>query len=289
MPVCDRPVCDRRNRTLAGIVGLAAIVCGTAVADESQDSVLDPSRGVRFDQKLDAQLPLELVFQDENGRPFRLRESFDGKPVVLLLVYYMCPMLCGVELEALTRTLQEMEFSAGDEFNIVTVSFDSRETPDLAREKRKKYLKRYGRDAAETGWRFLTGDKEPIRRLTQSVGFQFRYDERNDQFAHAAGIIVVTPEGRVSRYLYGVEYPARDLRLALVEASRNRIGSAADRLLLLCYHYDPAQGKYGVAIFNILRAAGAVTVAALAGLIFVLIRVERSKSRQVEESTQLSA
>ena len=233
------------GRQFRANVWLPAILCAASIAgaNEAPTRSPDPSAGVRFDQKLDAQVPLDLEFNDEQGRPATLRESFGGKPVVLLLVYFKCPMLCGVELDALSRSLEEMKLTAGREFNVVAVSFDPREGPQLARAKRDNYLKRYRRAGAEQGWRFLTGGEPSIRALADTVGFQYRFDKQTGQYAHAAGLMVLTPQGRLSRYLYGIEYPPRDLNLALVEASQNQIGSLADQLLLLCYHYDPTTGK----------------------------------------------
>ena len=230
-------------------------------------------REVRIEQRLNEQLPLELQFRDETGRTVQLGEYFNNrKPVILSLVFYKCPMLCNQILSGLMAGLRSQTFDAGKEFDVLTVSFDPRETPELAAEKKQDYIARYNRPGAEKGWHFLTGDAENIRRLTEAVGFHYNYDEKTNQFAHASGIMLLTPEGKLSRYFYGIDYNARDLRLGLVEASNNKIGSAVDQLLLYCYHYDPATGRYGPAVMNIMRAGGVVTVLGIGALLLILRR-----------------
>lgn len=236
--------------------------------------------GIGIDQKLNAQAPLNAEFRDEAGRAVRLREYFDGtRPVILTLNYYECPMLCSLELNGLVRTLRQIPFTAGKEFTIVTVSFDPLEKPSLARLKKTAYLDDYGRAGATSGWHFLTGDDGPIRELTEAVGFRYRYDPVSRQYAHASGIVVLTPAGKVARYFYGIEYSPRDLRLALVDASAGAIGSPVDQVLLLCYQYNPATGKYAVFVTKSLRIGGLLTVIALAGFIFHLARGKGSGSR----------
>jgi protein SCO1 len=231
---------------------------------------------VAFDQRLDAQVPLDLMLRDESGRIVRLRDFFNrGKPVLLNFMYYRCPMLCPMVMEGLSSGLTELKFDVGKEFDVVTVSIDPRDMPKDAALKKDVYIKRYGRLNAAGGWHFLTANESVIQRLTSAVGFQYAYDPARDQFAHATGVVVLTPSGRVSRYIYGFEYKARDLRLALVEASASRIGSATDQLLLLCYHYDPATGKYSRAAMNAVRAGGVATVLGLVGFIAVMLRKER--------------
>jgi protein SCO1 len=228
---------------------------------------------VTIEQKLGGQIPLDAVFRDELGREVKLGEYFkDGKPVVLTLVYYECPMLCNQTLNGLVGALEAVSFTPGREFRVVTVSFDPRETPDLAFKKKETYIKRYRREGADEGWHFLTGDKEQIDRLAQSVGFNYVWDEQSKQFAHASAIMVATPEGKLSHYFYGIEYSPKDLRLSLVEASSGKIGSPVDELILYCYHYDPTTGKYGPVIMNIMRLAGVATVAGLVALLLVLRR-----------------
>ena len=226
-----------------------------------------------IEQRLNGQIPLDLAFRDETGREVRLGEYFKSdRPVVLSLVYYECPMLCNQVLNGLVGTLEAVSFTPGEEFEIVTVSFDPRETPELAARKKETYLRRYRRQGAEGGWHFLTGDKESIERLTQAVGFGYYWDEQSQQFAHASAIMVATPQGKLSHYFYGIEYSPKELRLALVEASAGQIGSPVDKLILYCYHYDPTTGKYGPVIMNILRAAGVLTVAGVLALLFALRR-----------------
>ncbi|MEX0716379.1 MAG: SCO family protein [Planctomycetaceae bacterium] len=244
-------------------------------------------QSVGIEQKLDRPVPLDLEFLDETGRRVTLGDFAcdDDRPVLLNLVYYECPMLCNVALENLVRTLREIEFTPGDEFEIVTVSFDPRETPRRAAQAKRKFLRNYDREEGAAGWHFLTGDEDAIRRLTEAVGFRYRWDDRTQQYAHAAGIMVLTPDGRLSRYLDGVDYPPRDLRLALVEASQRRIGSPTDHVLLFCYQYDPATGKYGLLIHRVIQAAGIATVLALGCGIGLMIRRERrSKSERLTTS-----
>jgi protein SCO1/2 len=228
--------------------------------------------GVGIDQKLDEQLPLDLMFQDENGKAVRLQEYFGEKPVILTLVYYECPMLCSQILNGLVRSMRAISFEAGKEFDVVTVSFDPSEKPELALKKKAAYVKDLERPGAERGWHFLTGDSAAIAGLTRSAGFRYKYEAATGQFIHASAIFVITPQGRMSRYFYGIEYAPRDLRLALVEASNNKIGSPVDQILLYCYHYDPVTGKYGVAIMNVLRLAGIATVMVLGTFMIAMFR-----------------
>ena len=254
-------------------------LCLLLVTAAAQDRTPPGLKGVGIDQKLNGQVPLDLTFRDETGQTVRLGDYFGRRPVVLTLVYYECPMMCTLVLNGLVHTMREIPFTAGDQFDVVTVSFNPRETPALAAAKKRSYLKSYGRAGAEKGWHFLTGDEASIQALTEAAGFRYVYDPDTRQYAHATAIMVLTPEGRLSRYFYGLEYPARDLRLSLVEASGNKIGSPVDQLLLFCFHYDPVAGKYGLAIMNAMRAAGVATALALGLLIFFMFRRERRASR----------
>lgn len=238
-------------------------------------------REVGIDQKLSTPLPLELFFQDETGQTIQLRQYFDNKPVILAFVYYECPMLCTQVLNGLVESLRTLSFDAGKQFDVITVSFDPGETPKLAAEKKANYLKQYERSGTAAGWHFLTGDSAAIRQLTSAVGFRYKYDASTDQFAHASGLMVITPEGKIARYFYGIEYPARDLRLALIEASENKIGSPVDQLLLYCFHYDPLTGKYGLVIMNVLRVAGVATVLLLGTFMLVMFRRDRRAQRRL--------
>jgi protein SCO1/2 len=227
---------------------------------------------VGIEQKLNEQLPLDLVFRDETGREVRLGQYFGRKPVILALVYYECPMLCNQVLNGLTGSLKMLSFNVGREFEVLTVSFDPRERPELARAKKETYLSSYNRAGAAAGWHFLTGDEQSIAALTRAVGFKYNYDAKTNQFAHASGIMVLTPQGKLARYFYGIEYAPKDVRLGLIEASENRIGSPVDRLLLYCFHYDPATGKYGPMVINIMRLGGLVTVIGIGALLLLLRR-----------------
>ena len=228
---------------------------------------------VKIEQRLNEQIPLDLQFKDETGRTVQLSDYFNhSKPVILSLVYFRCPMLCDQVLTAVLGGVRSVPFDVGKDFDVLTVSFDPHDTPEYAADKKGNFISRYNRPGAEKGWHFLTGDQESIRRLTDAVGFRYTYDEKTNQFAHASGIMVLTPEGKLSRYFYGIEYNPRDLRLGLVEASDNKIGSYTDQLLLYCYHYDPATGRYGPVVMNIMRLGGVLTVLCTVGLILILRR-----------------
>jgi protein SCO1 len=233
-----------------------------------------PLRRVAIEQRLDAAVPPDLTFRDESGAPVMLGQYFGKRPVILSLAYYECPMLCTLVLNGLVRALRVLTFDPGREFEVVTVSFNPRDTPELAAKKKATYLNEYRRPGAETAWHFLTGDAAAIERLAQTVGFQYTYVPEEKQFAHAAAIMVLTPDGRVSRYFFGVEYSARDLRFGLIDAAERTIGTAVDHALLYCYRYDPATGRYGAAAMNLVRAGGVVTVLALGGFLVVMRRRE---------------
>jgi len=238
---------------------------------------------VRIDQKLDEPLPLDAKFRDENGNEVQLGNFFVGKPVVLALVYYSCPMLCNQVLNGMTSGLDVLKsLSIGKEFQVVTVSFDPRETPDLARDKKETYLAWYKRDGAADGWHFLTGDQTNIDRLTQSAGFHYKWDQKTNQFIHASGIMIATGDGKLARYFYGIEYAPKDLRLGLVEASAGKIGSPVDQLLLYCYHYDPSSGKYGAAVMNLMRLGAVLTLIAIIAM-FVVFRVRGASMRRATQ------
>jgi len=228
-------------------------------------------RSVGIDQKLGAQVPADLPFNDESGQSVTLRQYLD-KPVILALVYYQCPSLCNMVLNGVLRSVKNLSMTAGDQYDIVAVSFDPRETSEMAAAKKASYIKGYNRPGTERGWHFLTGPEASSKTLADAVGFHYAYDAINNQYAHGSAIMLLTPEGRVTRYFYGIDYPARDLRLGLVEASDRRIGSPVDAVMLYCYHYDPSNGKYGMVIMNVLRVAGFLTVATLAGFMIIMFR-----------------
>jgi protein SCO1/2 len=262
-----------------GLVALAA-ACALLAATEAQAALARPKalRDVGVDQKLDQPVPLDLVLRDESGRAVRLGDFFHEKPVLLSLAYYHCPMLCPMVLQGLVRSVRPLSWNVGKEFEMLTVSIDPRETPKQAAAKKRELIADYGRKGAGAGWHFLVGDAGAVRRLADAVGFRYTYDPEHDQYAHAAVLMVLTPQGKISRYLYGIDYAPRDVRLALVEASHDKIGTVADQLLLFCYHYDPATGKYGMAALTSVRVAGLVTLAALATLIVAQIRRDKSKA-----------
>jgi len=230
---------------------------------------------VAIQQKLNTQIPLDLMFRDETGKIVRLREYFGKKPVVLDFVYYRCPMLCPIVLDGTTEALTNLKYDIGKEFDVITVSIDPRDKVADAARMKEKYIKRYGRLDSAPGWHFLTANETPIKQLAGAVGFQYAYDPKMDQFAHGAALFVLTPDGRTSRYFYGFEYKPRDLRLAIFEASQGKIGGVVEQVLLLCFHYDPKIGKYSRDAMIFARAGGVTTVLALGGFIFVMIRKER--------------
>jgi len=236
--------------------------------------------GVGIEQKLNGQLPLDLVFRNEKGETIKLGDYFGKKPVMLSLVYYQCPMLCNQVLNGMVTAFKVMAFTPGAEFDVVTISFDPRETPELAAAKKKtyvEYLPAAKRERANAGWHFLTADEKTIARITDAIGFRYHFDESTNQFAHASGVYVATSEGKLARYFYGIEYAPRDLRLGLIETADNKIGSPVDQLLLFCYHYDPATGKYGGIVIRMMQVGGIVTLVAMVGLFLMLRR--RTASR----------
>jgi protein SCO1 len=220
---------------------------------------------------------LDLPFVDETGKAVKLGDYFGEKPVILVLAYYRCPMLCTLVLNGLTTAMHELPFTIGKEFNVVTVSFDPRETSELAAKKKKTYVAAYGRPGAEEGWHFLTGKQDAIDKLTDAVGFRYVYDAKQDQYIHTSGIMVLTPHGKISRYFYGIKFPVRDLKFGLIEASAEKIGSPTDQVLLYCFHYDPQTGKYSANILMMVRVGGVCTIIGLVGMVWFLMRRERRK------------
>jgi len=280
-----------RLTTLRSAIGLMGIVLMSAVVSAQGEGVR-PEAGmpssqtpmalsrVSFEQHLNEQLPLDLPFKDESGQAVKLGDYFGRKPVVLTFVYYECPMLCTEVLNGLESALRVLNESIGKEFDVITVSFDPKETPILAAGKKKAYLERYKRPSAEQGWHFLTGDQASIEKLTRTAGFNYFWDEASHQFAHASGIVVVTPTGKVSRYFFGIDYAPRDVKFALIESSNEKIGSLTERLLLYCYHYDPTKGNYGFVAMRAVRIGGAATLLALVGFVFVSIRRDQKATGQ---------
>lgn len=226
---------------------------------------------VGINQRIGAQVPVDLPFLDESGRDVTLRQYLP-KPAILALVYYQCPSLCNMVLNGVLRTTRSMDLTAGAEYEVIAVSFDPRETPEMAAAKKQTYLKASGQTDGQQGWHFLTGSEASSKALADAVGFHYVYDAITNQYAHGSAIMILTPAGRVSRYFYGIDYPARDVRLGLVEASNETIGQPSDRILLYCFHYDPATGKYALVVMNVLRLAALITLGALASFMIVMFR-----------------
>jgi len=268
----------RRWLLVGATIAVALLACAASATAQLtgplQDIGVRPEllKNVGIDQKLDGEIPLDLAFRDERSHSVVLRQFFGQKPVILSLVYYNCPMLCTQVLNGLMRSLKEVPLDMGQQYDVISVSIDPTERPVLAEAKHAMYTGIYGRPGAAEGWHFLTGDAPQIKQLADSVGFRYAYDPDSKQFAHASGIIILTPQGRISRYFYGIQYPERDLRLGLVEASGGNIGTLADEVLLFCYHYDPITGKYGLLISRIIKLAGGLTVLGIAALLLVLSR-----------------
>lgn len=269
----------RPNSVRAWLIGAALASALLAYPLTAAAQFSDPNQGigvrpellkeVGVDQKLNDQIPLNLAFRDEHGKPVELAQFFGSKPVILTLVYYNCPMLCTQVLNGLDRSLQLIPMEIGKDFNVVTVSIDPTDRPVIAEAKQAMYAGMYRRPGAQYGWHFLTGDEPQIKQLAAAVGFRYAYDPDSKQYAHASAIMLLTPDGKLSRYFYGVTYPERDLRLGLVEASQGKIGSPVDQILLFCYHYDPHTGKYGLLISRVLQLGGLATV--LIGGIFLIL------------------
>jgi protein SCO1/2 len=275
----------KRFVSAAAIVVLAATSAMAQLFNEpSVKGVLPPGLSkVGIDQRLNEQVPLDSQFKDEQGRTVRLGDYFHtGRPVLISLVYYNCPMLCGEVLNGMSTAFKVLKFIPGKEFEVVTLSIDPREKPELAAAKKRSLIEHLDRPGAEAGWHFLTGEQTQIDALADAIGWHYQYDPKIDQFAHAAGIVLATPMGRISQYYYGVEFSARDMRLGIIEASGNRIGSLTDQVLLYCYHYDPRTGKYGAMITNIVRLAGAATVLILGSFMFIMFRRDKTRDRKLE-------
>jgi protein SCO1 len=235
---------------------------------------------VAFEQRLNAQVPADQAFQDEAGQTVQLSDYLGDKPVILTLNYYNCPMLCPLVLEGLLHSLRVLPFNIGEQFEVVTVSIDPRETATLAATTKARYVREYGRPGVAAGWHFLTGEEASIQNVAQAAGFHYAYDATTGEYAHAAGVMILTPQGKISHYMYGIEFSPRDLRLALVEAATNAIGSPVDQLLLFCYHYDPATGRYTLMVTRVLQLASMVTVLGLAGFVVLMVRRDHAQRLQ---------
>jgi protein SCO1/2 len=273
---------------------LAVMLLAASAAAQMNNGIMAPPANTRpprlenvgIEQHLDTQVPPDLTFRDETGKTVKLGDYFGHKPLILNLVYYNCTMLCGEALAGLSSAMRLIKFDVGNEFDVITVSFDPRETPEMAAAKKKDYVGRYGRANAAAGWHFLTGEPESINALTKAVGFQYQYDAKTNQYAHATAIMVLTPQGRISRYFYGVDFPPKDLRMGLVEASQGKIGNAVDAVLLYCYHYNPETGKYGAMVANILRLAAVATILFMGIFLFILWRLDLSVMKKTAAKTR---
>jgi protein SCO1/2 len=262
------------------LIFLATSLSVPAFGQNMSTGLLSPPANVRppglknvgIQQNLNGQIPGDLIFKDETGKTVRIGDYFGQKPMILSLVYYKCPMLCGEVLAGLSSALKVLKFNVGDEFNVLTVSFDPKDTPELGAAKKAEYMERYKRPGAAQGWHFLTGPQSSIDALTKAAGFQYQYDPKTEQFAHSTAIMILTPQGKIAQYYYGVEYAPKDLRLGLIQASQNKIGTVVDEVLLYCYHYDPNTGRYGAVISRILQLSAAATVLILGLFMAVLIR-----------------
>ena len=272
----------------SSVVGVLILLCLMfATAARAADARPPILRDVGITQRLGQPLPLDALFLDEAGQPVRLGQYFGKRPVVLVLAYYNCPMLCTQVFGGLVSSLRVLSFDAGKDFDVVAVSFDPRDRPADAAAKKTPYVASYGRPGAASGWHFLTGSTASIERLTEAVGFRYKYDDSLGQFAHASAITVATPGGRLSRYFYGIEYAPRDLRLGLIEASGNRIGSPVDQILLYCYHYDPKVGKYGAVVMNMVRLGGVAAVLILSTFLTIMWRRDFRRDRDAPHPAPL--
>jgi protein SCO1/2 len=264
------------------VIFLCLAFCFPARAQSLTESNLTQ---ITFDQKLNSQISLDLPFRDENGKKIKLGDYFGKKPVVLVLGYYECPMLCTLTFNGMVESMEDMKWSIGNQFNVVHVSINPDETPELAAAKKKSYLRRYGRAGAAAGWHFLTGKEPAIRKLADEVGFHYAYDPTVKQYAHPSGLIVVTPEGKVAKYFFGVTFSPNDLYAALKGATENKVGSPIERLVLLCFHYSPLKGKYGKVIMATVRVLGVITLIGLGWMFIAMIRREKKRSEMAVNSS----
>ena len=279
------------TKTAATVLALSVLWSAPARAQGLAPEAVDPAAAkpgllaqIGLDQRIGESIPLDLAFTDETGQPVTLRQYFGKRPVILALVYYECPMLCTQVLNGLVTALGVLNFDVGREFDVVAVSFNPKEGPGLASQKKAAYVERYGRPQSAAGWHFLTGTQPSIDALTKAVGFRYAYDEKIGQYAHGAGIELLTPQGVLAKYFYGIEFSARDIRLGIIEASSERIGTPIDDVLLLCYHYDPATGAYGASVLRMVRAGGIATIVAFAVFLTVSLRRERAAGRAAAAS-----
>jgi protein SCO1/2 len=282
------------KRTRAAILALL-LAASTARAQvppppsQMADPVPPVLKNIRIDQKLNTQIPADLAFKDEDGKSVQLGDYFGKRPMILVLVYFKCPQLCTVVLTDLLHTINGITgMSVGQQFDILTVSFDPKEGPDLAAAKKKSYLKEYGRTGASEGWHFLTGQQDSIAKLTDAVGFRYQWSEEYQQFMHASGIMILTPQGKISQYFYGIDFSANDVRTALTRAGNDQIGEPSDEILFYCLHYDPRTGKYGLIIDRALKVAGGLTVLSLGSFLFVMFSIDSRRRRSTTMPSEMT-
>jgi protein SCO1/2 len=282
------------NRCMAAIFALLLLASSvraqvppppSQMADTGTPTVL---KNIRIDQKLDAQVPPDLVFKDEDGKDVKLGDYFGKRPMILVLVYFKCPQLCTVVLTDLLHSLNGLTgLSVGQQFDVLTVSFDPREGPDLAAAKKRAYLKEYGRRGASDGWHFLTGQQDSIAKLTDAVGFRYQWSQEYQQYMHASGIMILTPQGKISQYFYGIDFAVNDLRTAINRAGNDEIGAPSDEILFYCLHYDPRTGKYGLIIDRALKVAGGLTVLAIGSFLVVMFSIDARRQRSAKRPSRL--
>jgi protein SCO1/2 len=289
LPICDTADCQSalRRRLLLWIPVCFAFVLAafSAISVRAETLTDNQLANIGFHQKLNTQITLDSTFRDENGKTVQLGDYFGRKPVVLVLGYYGCPMLCTLTLNGMVESLEDLKWNIGDQFDVLNVSIDPHEAPALALAKKKTYLKRYGRHGAAAGWHFLTGNEAQIKRLADEVGFQYAYDPQSKEFAHASGLVILTPDGKVSHYLFGVTFASQDFFTALQDASAKKVGSPIRELILLCFHYNPITGKYGALIMSIVRGMAVATLIGLAWLVFRMSRGRKSALPVAAESS----
>jgi protein SCO1 len=267
--------CNRSIISTAALLALSFAAAAQTIPDnvgKASSGLPAQLQNVGFEPQLNAQMPLDVNFRDESGRDVQLREFFGRKPVVLALVYYGCPMLCNQVEMGVVGSLKMLSFSPARDYEVIFVSFDPRETPDMAAKKKAAALARFGRPETGAGWHFLTGREESVRAVTSAANFRYSFDEKHDLFAHASGIMLLTPDGRISRYFYGVEYPSRDVRLGLVDASAGKIGTPIDHLLLFCFQYNPETARYSATVLRIVRLGGILTIFTIVAGILIFRR-----------------
>jgi protein SCO1 len=272
----------KKGILLVVMLGLACLLPQSDA--RAQQTVGGVVSQVGFDQKLGIQLPLDLRFHDDTGRDLRLGELFGRRPVILAPVYFRCPLLCNQLLNGLTRSLKPVSLAAGQDFDVIAFSINPAETPDLAGPKKRAYLEQYDRPGSANGWHFLVGDQPAISALTEAIGFRYTFNPQTELYAHAAGVVIVTPEGRIARYFYGIDFPPKELESELTRARAGQIGNPIGRLLLLCYDYDAATGKYTLSIMRLLRVAGTATAVALGAFVCLMFRREaKERRKQIRE------